>query len=98
MFKNKANKDPVLGDVKVNDYIWVKFTENKLYAGKVIKLYGNWEFEVKFLRHQSRSTFVWPSLQDVSDIEFPQIVRILSRPMEGRRGELTFSEIDLFCI
>jgi hypothetical protein len=36
------------------------------------------EFTVKFLCHRSRSTFVWPSIEDVSNFEFPQIVKILN--------------------
>ena len=84
-----------LGNVKVDDFVWVKFTENKFYAGKVIQAYGNWEFSVKFMRNRVGSTFVWPQNEDVADIEFPQIVRILHSHKDGRRGEIVFEADDL---
>ena len=64
----------------------MKFADRKYFAGRVQKVYGNYEFEVKFLRHRCGSTHYWPNAEDVSDVEFSQIVKILRTPKESRHG------------
>ena len=81
-----------LGSVKVDDWILVKFTERKLYVGQVKTVYGNYEFSVNFLRNSSGPNYYIPEKQDLSDIEFPQIVAVLSKPASGRRGMLIFHD------
>ena len=81
-----------LGSVKVDDWILVKFTERKHYVGQVTTVYGNYEFSVNFLRNSSGPNYYIPEKQDLSDIEFPQIVAVLSKPASGRRGMLIFHD------
>ena len=81
--------------IKIGQWISVKFTDRKYFAGRVQKVYGNSEFEVKFLRHRCGSTYYWPNAEDVSDVEFSQIVKILRTPKESRRGEIILEEADL---
>ena len=73
----------------------MKVTDRKYFVGRVQKVYGNSEFEVKFLRHRCGSTYFWPNAEDVSDVEFPQIVKILRTPKESRRGEIILEEANL---
>ena len=86
---------PVLNSIKIGQWISVKFTDRKYFAGLVQKVYGNSEFEVKFVRHRCGSTYFWPNAEDVSDVEFPQIVKILRTPKESRRGEIILEEANL---
>ena len=84
-----------LGETQVDDFIWVKYSDSKFYVGKVVEVYGNWEFTVKFLRNRSGSTFCWPQVDDISDIEFPMIVRVIKSVKVGRRGEIIIGNDDL---
>jgi len=94
--KSTKKSAPVtLGQVAIDDWVWVKFTNRKYYAGQVQVVYGNYEFEIKFLRHRHESTYFWPDINDISDIEFRQIVKKLKKPKIGRRGEIIFEASDL---
>jgi hypothetical protein len=88
-----ANDNVVLGTTSVGDWILAKFTNNRQYVGKVENVFGNYEFTVKFARRMNSKNslnFRWPDVEDICDVEFPQIVKRLKTPVLGRRGELTF--------
>jgi len=55
-----------LGQVAVDDWVWVKFTDRKYYAGQVQVVYRNYEFEFKFLRHRHESTYFWLDINDIT--------------------------------
>jgi len=81
-----------LGTIEVGNWILVKFTDRKFYVGLVQTVYGNFEFTVKFMRHLHGPEYNWPEREDISDIEFPQVMRKLAVPEMGRRGVLKFVE------
>lgn len=67
----------------VGDFVLVKF-HSKLascyYIGQIIKSLEELEFEVKFLRRKDKSnTFVFPIVEDVSNVNRGDIVAFLSR-------------------
>jgi len=88
-----------LVQVAVDDWVWVKFTDRKYYAGQVQVVCGNYEFGIKFLRHMSLDMSGHISGQTsmilISDIKFPQIVKKLKKLKIGRRGEIIFEAADL---
>lgn len=89
---------PVLGSIKKNDWLLVDFkTEkrgNKKYIGKVLEIYGNSDFTVTFVTgyRNEQTHFVWPDIEDIADIDFDQIARVLPAPTSLRRGVMEFEE------
>ena len=90
---------PKLGSISEGAWIVVSLSTTRnaqnTYIGQVQKVYGNYEFEVKFVvqyRNEPQQ-FVWPSIDDVSDIEFPEIKRVLNEPTLLRRGVMLFTEV-----
>ncbi|CAK1601538.1 unnamed protein product [Parnassius mnemosyne] len=78
----------------VDKYVLVKFSTSKLakyYIGLVIK-YNDLErvYTIKYLRKNSKGTFYWPLVDDVSEITLLDVEKTLPNPQVGRRGTLKF--------
>lgn len=90
---------PKLGETSVSDFLLVKLKQGnmcKTYVAVVNKCYGNWEFEVTFLKQSPVSGyFVYLENDEKFDIAYPDIVRKLSNPIKQRRGELQFAGLKL---
>ena len=88
--KNSESLTPKLENIKVGDWVVVRFTINRCYRGTVVKMHDNADFTVKFLRHDREDRYIWPQEDDICDIDFDSIENMLQAPSIGRRGELTF--------
>lgn len=77
----------------VGDYALVKFSSGKnakYYVGKIIDCKDN-EFTAKYLRKNSKGTFSWPQVDDVSIITRPDIEKKLPKPSISLCGVLKFN-------
>lgn len=81
-------------EISVDRYVLVKFATPKLvkyYIGLVTK-YNDLErvYTIKYLRKNSKGTFYWPAVDDISEITLLDVEKTLPNPQVGRRGKLKF--------
>lgn len=83
------------------DFVLIRFSQKQkdiLYAGQIIETYDHNDFDIKFLR-KAGSKFVFPMLDDITQVSRKDIECKLPKPNESRgttrtSGHLLF-EIDL---
>lgn len=87
---------------KIGDWLLAKFTTKKTikhFVGKVIEINSDERKPiVQFLRAKTSSSdvspeFIYPTVEDISQIYTQDIICILPKPTTGRRGQLTFNFI-----
>jgi len=102
---------PGAGDLKPDDFILVKFNTKKtqvLYAGQIHCIYpaedeDESSFGVRFLRRKTPKTFtfVFPTVNDTSDISYEDIMGRLPKPLEhggtARVARHLIFPVDLDC-
>lgn len=70
--------------LKIDDYVLVKLahkTRFKFYVGCIQAVYGQSDFDIKFLRKKHGGSFVYPEVEDLSQIERNEIVSKLPIPV-----------------
>ena len=74
-----------LGAISINDWILVKFTDDKEFEGIVDNIFANFTFTINFARCRKKASleFVWANVQDICDVEHPKIVSILQSQQLG---------------
>ncbi|CAG4958392.1 unnamed protein product [Parnassius apollo] len=92
--EQNIDKENDMYEIGIDKYVLVKFSTSKLakyYIGLVIK-YNDLErvYTIKYLRKNSKGTFYWPLVDDVSEITLLDVEKTLPNPQVGRRGTLKF--------
>lgn len=83
---------------KVNDYIIVKLLGKKkfhYYIALVLKESIK-DLTVKFLKKSSGNKFTFPDIEDVSIIDFKDVVMVLKQPLVNNRQQYEFSVVDKY--
>lgn len=92
---NIENIDPVLDPInlKVGSFIVVQFPTKKTirhFIGTILEISKTDDiFRTKFLR-KSEKGYSFPVIDDISDVTFVDIMKILSKPTISRRGYYSF--------
>lgn len=87
-----------MGTIAVGDWLSVNLETKRGIASsrkffcQVQHVFGNAEFTVSFVvtYRDEIDQFVWPNIEDVSDIKFCQVLRVVAAPKLLRRGVMIF--------
>ena len=89
-----------MGSILPGDWVLVSLTASnykfvRYFVANVLKVFGNYEFTVKFMKPYTYNCrfceFVDPENDDVSDVEFDQIIGKVESPTVSRRGVKVFN-------
>jgi len=85
---------PTAEHVTFANWVLVQFAgkkSSKYIVGQIVEDTDLVDVKVKFLK-KSRQVFLWPNVEDISDIPRKDIVRKLAEPQCDKHGRLTFVE------
>ncbi|KAK9708599.1 hypothetical protein QE152_g27124 [Popillia japonica] len=77
--------------ISIDKWVVVQYTTNKTinhFVGQVQGKSGS-RWTVKFTRI-SKNKFVWPTVEDMDDVDENHIIKILPNPVTNRRGIFEF--------